>query len=377
MKYKILEQIGEGSYGKVYKATTLAAAASATADDNVQSTVAIKVITLLDQDGSLPLSCYREIRMLKSCLPLENEGIIALLDVFILEEKVHLVFEYCPYDLSSLFIEQHRRSLQMPPLVILGIVKELLSALAMLGGKGVVHRDIKASNILISPSGTVKLADFGLTKGGFNDFSNSNDFNSSNKNNNANANNISINRRILHTNRVVTLGYRSPELLFGTTTYGQEVDAWAVGCLILQFLGDGTLPFKGVDEWEQIESMQSYYSPYDWSLLSDLPWFSSTSFSVEKDNNSLTTKTQSQKNLFKQTNCPIETVLQRISKGMLMIDKTKRMTISEGLSIIEEFLSSSSSSSSKTTPTKQITIDFIRKIIPKDMHEWKSKGLEN
>lgn len=333
MKYKIFQQIGEGSFGKVYRAESLEL------DNKV---VAIKVIHFKDQDGAFPLSSYREIRMLKglSCI----EGIIPLLDIFIHEGKVHLVFEYCPYDLSSIFIEQYKRNIIIPPLIIITIIRELLVILENLGKMNIIHRDIKASNILISSTFNVRLADFGLAK--------------------------SANKNIFNnlTNRVVTIGYRSPELLFGETNYTQEVDVWAVGCLIYQFLSNGSLPFKGVDEFEQIEIMESYYS--DWkNVLSGLPWYFESPNHGGRTNEGI-------KSLFLSSDCPLKNLLIKIANGMMLLDRKKRLSIKDSLSLIDDALVLECQIK-EDNQTSKIVEDFIKGILPLDLHEYETKGLEN
>lgn len=82
-----------------------------------------------------------------------------------------------------------------------------------------MHRDIKASNLLIDRRGELKLADFGLghspatkTEGPL-------------------------------TNRVVTLWYRAPELLLGSTDYDYSIDLWSAGCLLAEmFIGRPIMP---------------------------------------------------------------------------------------------------------------------------------------
>ncbi|KVI02456.1 Protein kinase, ATP binding site-containing protein, partial [Cynara cardunculus var. scolymus] len=90
----------------------------------------------------------------------------------------------------------------------------LLKGIEHCHSRGVIHRDIKSSNILINNEGVLKIADFGLA----------NFFNSRSKQ--------------PLTSRVVTLWYRPPELLLGSTNYGPYVDMWSVGCVFAElFVG--------------------------------------------------------------------------------------------------------------------------------------------
>lgn len=98
-------------------------------------------------------------------------------------------------------------------------MQQLLSGLQHCHDRGILHRDIKPSNLLIDKSGMLKIADFGLAKSF-----------------------IAKRRRPL-TNRVVTLWYRAPELLLGSTDYGVGIDLWSAGCLLAElFLGKPILP---------------------------------------------------------------------------------------------------------------------------------------
>jgi serine/threonine protein kinase len=119
-----------------------------------------------------------------------------------------MVFEYMDHDLTGIlsqnqftFTDAHLKSL----------CEQMLAGLAYLHHKGIIHRDIKGSNILINNRGELKLGDFGLARF------------------------YHKRRRSDYTNRVITLWYRPPELLFGTTVYGPEVDMWSAG--YIEFIG--------------------------------------------------------------------------------------------------------------------------------------------
>jgi serine/threonine protein kinase len=106
--------------------------------------------------------------------------------------------------------------------------------------RGIMHRDIKASNILVNNEGILKLGDFGL------------------------ANITSPKKRQPLTSRVITLWYRPPELLMGSTNYGVSVDLWSVGCVFAEIL-IGKPILKG--RTEVITLMKCTY-PHDSDLFS-------------------------------------------------------------------------------------------------------------
>lgn len=84
-----------------------------------------------------------------------------------------------------------------------------------------------------------------------------------------------MNSRADYTNRVITLWYRPPELLLGTTNYGTEVDMWGCGCLLVE-LFNKTAIFQGSNELEQIESIFKIMGTptiNSWPTLYDMPWF--------------------------------------------------------------------------------------------------------
>lgn len=117
-----------------------------------------------------------------------------------------MVFEYMDHDLTGILSQQQ---FQFTDAHLKSLCHQMLSGVAYLHQKGVIHRDMKGSNILINNQGVLKLADFGLARF------------------------YQKRRRVDYTNRVITLWYRPPELLLGATVYGPEVDMWSVGYVSL------------------------------------------------------------------------------------------------------------------------------------------------
>ncbi|XP_053188441.1 STE20-like serine/threonine-protein kinase isoform X2 [Scomber japonicus] len=144
--WDIIGELGDGAFGKVYKAQnkqngTLAAA---------------KVIDTKTEDE---LEDYMvEIEILASC---NHHYIVKLLDAFYFEGKLWILIEFCAGGAVDAIMLELERPLTEPQIRV--VCKQTLDALCYLHENKVIHRDLKAGNILLSLEGDVKLADFGVS----------------------------------------------------------------------------------------------------------------------------------------------------------------------------------------------------------------------
>ena len=154
-RYEILEEIGRGAMGVVYKAR----------DPQIDRIVAIKTISLLDLEPADEKE-YRERfqQEARTAGRLSHPGIVAVFDVGSDPETnaPYIVMEYIAgSSLSKLLTEDHGK---LPLEPALQMVQEVAEALNYAHSEGVTHRDVKPANILLTPEGRAKLADFGIAR---------------------------------------------------------------------------------------------------------------------------------------------------------------------------------------------------------------------
>ena len=140
--------INEGTFGKVYRAKI---------GDKLYALKKIKVET--NPDGGFPITSIREIKMLKK---LDHPNIVKLEQIVRnTSQSVYLVFEFLENDLYKIV---RKPDVVFNKTQLKYIMKQIMVGLVFMHRKNVIHRDIKTENILVSLSGQVKYADFGLAR---------------------------------------------------------------------------------------------------------------------------------------------------------------------------------------------------------------------
>ncbi|XP_069067758.1 cyclin-dependent kinase 6 isoform X3 [Pleurodeles waltl] len=239
-QYECVAEIGEGAYGKVFKARDL---------KNGGRFVALKQVRVQTGEEGMPLSTIREVAVLRHLETFEHPNIVRLFDVCTVsrtdrETKLTLVFEHVDQDLTT-YLEKVPEP-GVPAETIKDMMFQLLQGLDFLHSHRVVHRDLKPQNILVTSSGQIKLADFGLAR--------------------------IYSFQMALTSVVVTLWYRAPEVLL-QSSYATPVDLWSVGCIFAEMFRRKPL-FQGnsdVDQLGKIFEILGTAEEEDWPSEVALP----------------------------------------------------------------------------------------------------------
>ncbi|XP_064396747.1 cyclin-dependent kinase 2-like [Halichondria panicea] len=237
--FERMEKIGEGTYGVVYKARL----------KDGGHTVALKKIRLDTECEGIPSTALREISLL---LELNHPNIVSLLEVLHCDRKLFLVFEYLDYDLKK-YMDTNLPNGGMPLEYAKSYTYQILEGVQFCHSHRVLHRDLKPQNLLVNAHGVIKLADFGLARA------------------------FGVPVRT-YTHEVVTLWYRSPELLLGSQYYSTPVDIWSIGCIFSEMLTRRPL-FPGDSEIDQLfRIFRTLGTPDEsiWPGVTSLPDYKST-----------------------------------------------------------------------------------------------------
>ncbi|QSS66037.1 serine/threonine-protein kinase bur-1 [Histoplasma capsulatum] len=208
-EFEFLGKLGEGTFGEVYKARSKRSGAI----------VALKKILMHNEKDGFPITALREIKLLKM---LSHPNVLQLQEMAVERPRgegrkkpsMYMVTPYMDHDLSGLL---ENPSVHFTEPQIKCYMLQLLEGLRYLHENKILHRDMKAANLLINNKGILQIADFGLArpydesppkpgKGG----------------------GEAVRE---YTTLVVTRWYRPPELLLHLRKYTTAIDMWGVGCV--------------------------------------------------------------------------------------------------------------------------------------------------
>ncbi|MCI4386463.1 hypothetical protein PGIGA_G00062590 [Pangasianodon gigas] len=202
-KYRLLKTIGKGNFAKVKLARHVLTGKE----------VAVKIIDKTQLNSSSLQKLFREVRIMKL---LNHPNIVKLFEVIETEKTLYLVMEYASGGEVFDYLVAHGRMKEKEARA--KFRQQIVSAVQYCHQKCIVHRDLKAENLLLDADMNIKIADFGF----------SNEFTLGNK---------------LDT-FCGSPPYAAPELFQGKKYDGPEVDVWSLG-VILYTLVSGSLPFDG------------------------------------------------------------------------------------------------------------------------------------
>ncbi|KAF1378965.1 hypothetical protein PFLUV_G00196010 [Perca fluviatilis] len=200
--YRLLKTIGKGNFAKVKLARHILTGKE----------VAIKIIDKTQLNPTSLQKLFREVRIMKG---LNHPNIVQLFEVIETDKTLYLIMEYASGGEVFDYLVSHGR---MKEVEARAKFRQIVSAVHYCHTKNIVHRDLKAENLLLDADANIKIADFGF----------SNEFTLGNK---------------LDT-FCGSPPYAAPELFQGKKYDGPEVDVWSLG-VILYTLVSGSLPFDG------------------------------------------------------------------------------------------------------------------------------------
>eukprot|EP00127_Corallochytrium_limacisporum_P007504 Clim_evm26s253 gene=Clim_evmTU26s253 len=202
--YRFLKCVGEGNFAKVWMAR----------HEITDEEVAVKVVEKAKLSATNAKYLAREVAVMKL---VKHPNIVRLYEVIETKSKLILVMEYCPKgEIFDYVVAQGRLQEREARRVF----RQLLSAIAYCHSRNIIHRDLKAENLLLDGNMHIKVADFGFG------------------------------RTVEEGDNVQTScgspPYAAPEIFAGSRYDGPEVDVWACG-IMLYVLVTGCLPFDGAN----------------------------------------------------------------------------------------------------------------------------------
>ena len=216
--YEIIEKLGEGGMGVVYKAEDL----------KLKRFVALKLVS--EQLSKETHAMTRLEREAQAASALNHPHICTIHEVGEAEGRAYIAMEYVEgRTLKALAVPGG-----LPVETVLRYGAQIADALAHAHERGVVHRDLKSANVVVSPEGQVKVLDFGLAK---------------RPPEREKAESTHATETLTEAGAIAgTLPYMAPEVLSGKPADARS-DLWALG-VVLSEMAAGQLPFRGQSGYE-------------------------------------------------------------------------------------------------------------------------------
>ncbi|PRP79934.1 hypothetical protein PROFUN_05910 [Planoprotostelium fungivorum] len=214
-RYQRLSKLGKGNYAKVYLATDL----------QTKQQVALKKMVIEQAEEGIPSTALREISLLKELSGHTN--VVKLLEVHYSPNSgvIYLIFEHLDQDLR-----EYMNNRILDARLTKSYFRQIIKGVHFCHSHRILHRDLKPNNLLIDKTGTIKIADFGLSRA------------------------FVVPTTRPYTTEVVTLWYRAPELLLGQGKYSTPVDIWSAGCIFAEMVTSEPL-FGGDSEIDQLQKI--------------------------------------------------------------------------------------------------------------------------
>ncbi|HEV8580455.1 MAG TPA: protein kinase [Thermoanaerobaculia bacterium] len=216
-RYRVLERLGGGGAGVVYKAEDL----------KLGRTVALKFLSAY-RSGS-EADKRRFLREARASSVLDHPNICTVYEIDETEDqRLFIAMSFCAGETLKRKIERG----PLPLLEAVHLASQIAAGLAAAHAKGIVHRDVKPANVMVAPDGRVKIVDFGIAK-------------------------LADQSRLTRDGTAVgTAGYMAPEQIRGET-FDARVDIWALGVVLYEMI-TGRLAFSGNTDQDRVRRILSY-----------------------------------------------------------------------------------------------------------------------
>ncbi|CAJ1020885.1 Protein tyrosine kinase/Protein kinase domain/Fungal protein kinase, putative [Leishmania lindenbergi] len=201
--------LGQGSYGKVFRAW----------DEVTGCYLAAKELSL-DLSKAHNVAVREVLQEYTVLTELSHPNIVRVVAFMVMKESARIYMEWIPSGSLQDVLRHHPRG-ALRENVVRRYARDVVTGLTYLHSRGVIHRDVKPANMLLSSDGTVKLTDFGTSLV------------------------LNGNNRTLESNAITgTAAYMAPECVQGT--YSSASDIWSFGCSLVQLL-TGNAPWYNAE----------------------------------------------------------------------------------------------------------------------------------